>query len=128
VQDFGAFCRVPRADEPTVSYRGCRCTGFRQLGEHSAPWFRSWVLVVIAALVAVSGVGWPAPVAALDRTDCFQCHDGTEGPTVDEKLFDQTVHADVDCTECHGDVAYVPHDAPLKKVDCSQCHDEVTAV
>lgn len=94
----------------------------------SAPRFRAWLIAAIVGLFAVASGQSPAPVFAVDRTDCFQCHDGSDGPTVDEKLFDQTVHADVDCTDCHGDVTDVPHDAPLKKVDCSQCHDKINAV
>ena len=98
-------------------------------GARTAPGNRAWFLVVHGG----------APGGRLgrrgrrrrprsSRTDCFECHDGADGPTVDEKLFDQTVHADVECTDCHADVADVPHDAPLKKVDCSQCHDGVDAV
>jgi len=101
---------------------------FATRGLPGAPRFRARFLAVLVALAAAAWCARPAPAAAVDRTDCFQCHDGTEGPTVDEQLFDQTVHADVECTDCHGDVTDVPHDAPLKKVDCSQCHDEVNAV
>ncbi|MHB8835733.1 MAG: cytochrome c3 family protein [Candidatus Methylomirabilia bacterium] len=97
-------------------------------GARRAPGFRAWSIALLVALFAIAWCGLPAPAAAVDRTDCFGCHDGSDGPTVDEKLFDQTVHADLDCTDCHGDVKDVPHDAPLKKVDCSQCHDKVQAV
>jgi len=97
-------------------------------GARSAPVFRALSIALLVALLAIVWCVLPGPAAAVDRTDCFGCHDGSDGPTVDEALFDQTVHADLDCTECHGDVTDVPHDAPLAKVACSQCHDEVQAV
>jgi cytochrome b subunit of formate dehydrogenase len=89
---------------------------------------RAWFLVTLAAIATAAWIAGPAPAAAVGRTDCFECHDGADGPKIDEKLFDQTVHADLDCTECHADIKDVPHDTPLKKVDCSQCHDKVAAV
>ena len=97
-------------------------------GGRSAPGVRAWSTALLVAFFTLAWCASPAPVAAVDRTDCFDCHDGSDGPTVDEKLYDQTVHADMDCTECHDDVKDVPHDAPLAKVDCSQCHDGVQAV
>src|SRR5512138_2850315 len=103
-----------------------RVSGAR--GARTAPGNRAWFLITLTAIVAAAWVAGPAPAAAVGRTDCFECHNGSDGPTVDEKLFDQTVHADLDCTECHADVKDVPHDAPLKKVDCSQCHDKVQTV
>ncbi|MDP1624680.1 MAG: hypothetical protein Q8L64_02815, partial [bacterium] len=78
-------------------------------GGRSAPVFRAWSTALLVALLTLAWCVSPTPVAAVDRTDCFECHDGSDGPTVDEKLFDQTVHADLDCTECHGDVTDVPH-------------------
>ena len=117
------------ATRGTRTQGGCRCREFRQHeGRAALQGFAPGPSQLLVALLAAAWGFWPAPAAALDRTDCFGCHDGSEGPTVDEKLFDQTVHADLDCTDCHGDVKDVPHDAPLKKVDCSQCHDKVHAV
>jgi len=43
------------------------------------------------------------------------------------RLYKQSVHADVSCTDCHADVKDVPHTARLKRADCSGCHSEVAA-
>jgi cytochrome b subunit of formate dehydrogenase len=85
---------------------------------------------LLAALAgALLAAPWSArPAAALPQKECFQCHDGSEGPTVDAKVFAQTVHADLDCTDCHADIKETPHDSiKVAKVNCSQCHDKIQA-
>jgi cytochrome b subunit of formate dehydrogenase len=83
--------------------------------------------VLLSSLLLVAAGALPA--AALSQDDCFQCHDGSEGPTVDRKVFAETVHADLECTECHVEIKEAPHDGvKVGKVDCSQCHDKVQVV
>ncbi len=47
---------------------------------------------------------------------------------VDPGAFGASVHADLECTDCHADVAELPHRARLKPVDCSGCHDREAKV
>ena len=74
----------------------------------------------------------PAPTA----DDCLACHDdpglkrdkaGTP-VTVKKDVFAASVHAALNCVDCHADLATaeLPHADKLARVDCSSCHaDEV---
>jgi cytochrome b subunit of formate dehydrogenase len=46
---------------------------------------------------------------------------------VDPEAYKLSVHADLSCTDCHGDLKDLPHPARLKPVDCSGCHPQVAA-
>jgi len=46
---------------------------------------------------------------------------------VDGAKYKASVHADLSCTDCHGDIKVLPHPARLKRVDCAGCHSEVAA-
>ncbi len=79
--------------------------------------------------------------AALDNSDCLQCHgdqslvkkDAT-GKTislyVDEAKFKSTIHGKNLCTSCHSDVTDLPHpdNFVAKSVSCSQCHRVETEI
>lgn len=45
---------------------------------------------------------------------------------VNQNNFINSVHADIECTSCHGDIDVddLPHDEDFEKVDCSMCHDD----
>ncbi len=47
---------------------------------------------------------------------------------VEPGKYKASVHADLSCTDCHGDIKDIPHTARLALVDCSGCHSEATAV
>ncbi|MBI5418969.1 MAG: cytochrome c3 family protein [Deltaproteobacteria bacterium] len=47
---------------------------------------------------------------------------------VDSGKYKASVHADLSCTDCHGDVTDLPHTARLAPVDCSGCHSAAAAV
>jgi cytochrome b subunit of formate dehydrogenase len=47
---------------------------------------------------------------------------------VDSGLYKASVHADLSCTDCHGDIKDLPHAARLAPVDCSGCHSKEAAV
>lgn len=76
---------------------------------------------------------FPAASYSNDVGNCLLCHkypglcridnDGTFRLLyVNEKLFNNTVHAKVKCEGCHSDVTKIPH-GDVKKVDClQQCH------
>jgi hypothetical protein len=88
-----------------------------------------WIAVMI--LVAAS------PVMALTTSDCFDCHSddtltktvqGREIPLyVDEGIYGESIHGDLDCTDCHEELADAEdeHDETLEKVACANCHDDM---
>jgi hypothetical protein len=88
-----------------------------------------WIAVMI--LVAAS------PVMALTTSDCFDCHSddtltktvqGREIPLyVDEEVYGESIHGDLDCTDCHEDLADAEdeHSEDLEKVLCANCHDDM---
>ncbi len=41
---------------------------------------------------------------------------------VDPQAYAASVHGDLDCTDCHGDVKDLPHTARLARVRCAGCH------
>ena len=54
---------------------------------------------------------------------CLGCHDD-----VNQAKFSASIHAPLQCADCHSDVTGVPHDTKPKAVDCSSCHtDQVAA-
>lgn len=77
---------------------------------------------------------WSVPGKAADQENCMLCHrysglsafvpeSGTKKIFyVNEMIYRNTVHGNVQCTHCHPDVKEVPH-KPTKKVDCGlKCH------
>ncbi|UCF31054.1 MAG: hypothetical protein JSV26_01090 [bacterium] len=77
-----------------------------------------------------------SPAAALTTSDCFDCHsDDSLTKTVgerevslyiDEEIYSRSVHGDMDCTDCHEDLADVEdeHDESVEPVECANCHDD----
>ncbi|WP_456433932.1 cytochrome c3 family protein [Thermosulfuriphilus sp.] len=91
---------------------------------------------------------------ALNRDDCLGCH-GNEDildmspeerlemvvptPTrkpvkkgcislyVDESRFSASVHGDLDCLDCHTEIAKIPHPQRMGVVDCSACHEDAVS-
>ena len=67
---------------------------------------------------------WAVPaVAAIENSDCFSCHEENE---VRLEKFQESVHGDLNCTDCHAELATsdFPHETPLKPVECGSCHAE----
>ncbi|NOZ48151.1 MAG: DUF4405 domain-containing protein [Chlorobi bacterium] len=75
------------------------------------------------------------PGIAQSNDDCFMCHEDKtltkvrNGKTislfVDNKLYENSAHKNVECASCHTDAAQdIPHPENLKKVDCGKCHTE----
>jgi cytochrome b subunit of formate dehydrogenase len=76
------------------------------------------------------------PLSASDHETCWDCHNDpdldmrrgakTISLHVDPEAFERSVHAGLDCTDCHADVDAedLPHDEGLQKVLCGDCHDD----
>ena len=97
--------------------------------------FRVVSLVAFFLLVLASNVG----DAAAENGPCFECHEDKQferegGPPgslhVDNQLFAQSVHADLDCTDCHQDAELKDdeHKKDLGEVNCGECHEEQAGV
>ncbi|MGE5352691.1 MAG: cytochrome c3 family protein [Acidobacteriota bacterium] len=74
---------------------------------------------------------------AQTKTPCIECHSDKDLATerngkqvslyVDADGFKKSVHADIECTDCHAgfDADNIPHKEgkDIARVDCAQCHD-----
>ena len=65
-------------------------------------------------------------------TDCHARDGSSTGKTVPAELLAGSVHADLDCTDCHQSIAIEevdaaaarPHGDVVEQVSCAECHDE----
>lgn len=92
------------------------------------------IFIATAFLIATA---LPA-FAQTSNAGCLACHESAEltkdlghGKTasvhVDPAKFAASVHAPLECTNCHAEVTGYPHDPAPKKVDCASCHPDSVA-
>ncbi len=93
-----------------------------------------WRGVLIGCLLLL--VFCPLPAFSQDNETCFDCHSDEDFDTrrggktislfVDESVFLESVHGDLECIDCHedADVEDFPHEEILEKVYCGNCHDD----
>lgn len=90
-----------------------------------------------AGLVALA-LGWcgraiAAALPPLASDVCLDCHGQSSlkriEPTrravslyVDRDTLASSVHADLECVNCHRDVTAIPHRSPVAAVNCRRCH------
>jgi len=80
-------------------------------------------------------------VYAQSVDDCFICHDdpdlagemhGSEvSMYVNPKTFGKSIHAELECIDCHTDLdgfEDFPHEDDLNEVDCGECHDDISSI
>jgi len=91
------------------------------------------IIVGAAALILVTVFPLAMTSWAADVGNCLLCHKYPGLSRMDENgdlkllfinesVFNNSVHANVKCEECHTDIKEIPHDN-VKKVDCmSECH------
>lgn len=60
------------------------------------------------------------------KADCLECHDGmdkdAEAPY--DSVLAMSIHADMECVDCHTAISDLPHDDVVAKVNCGDCHDD----
>ncbi len=90
--------------------------------------FFSWWVLALSLVLFI-----PVDSFAADIGNCLLCHKypglsriDEEGKFrllfVNEQIFNNSIHAKVNCEGCHQDIKKIPHD-PAKKVDCLiECH------
>jgi predicted CXXCH cytochrome family protein len=93
-------------------------------------WSALAIGIVCVACCEVA-LGQDAPETAT----CLECHgvDGVrpagespDGVSVYLGDWEKSVHAILECVDCHSSVEELPHEGPLPRADCSTCHsDEV---
>ena len=71
--------------------------------------------------VATAAVVSPAP-HPLTNQNCESCHAPQRIPTVAAEMLSHSVHAKLNCTDCHSDINNIPHPQQLQPVDCGGCH------
>ncbi|HVC29289.1 MAG TPA: cytochrome c3 family protein, partial [Gammaproteobacteria bacterium] len=71
----------------------------------------------VAAAAVVSTAPHP-----LTNQNCESCHAPQRIPTVDAEMLSHSVHAKLNCTDCHSDINNIPHPQQLQPVDCGGCH------
>ncbi len=74
-------------------------------------------------------VGFEPAFAEADSQECIDCHtDAVEVQRVlDPKLLGKSVHADLECAECHESVPSPDHPKKLPAVNCASCHEDQAA-
>ena len=93
------------------------------------------VLLSMVVVLFLFSVFNPYSFAAISNEECLECHSDQELTTtregedvslfVDEKILKETVHGELECEDCHGDISEIPHPERLKPVQCQDCHPEV---
>ncbi|HTL68873.1 MAG TPA: cytochrome c3 family protein [Lacunisphaera sp.] len=97
-------------------------------------------LVARTAAADAPGVPAPAPAAAakaIPNSECLDCHEAEfksrkkgEAPQwigVRSEVYAKSVHAGLECVDCHDTITETPHAAKLPAVDCTSCHDKLAA-
>ncbi|MFH2049810.1 MAG: hypothetical protein ABIJ12_10235 [bacterium] len=93
------------------------------------------VFCIFALIVLIC----PLSLIAQDNETCMMCHEDNEltgfnkageeiSAFVDLERYDNSVHAGMECINCHTDLDGFddfPHEEELQPVDCSVCHDDV---
>jgi cytochrome b subunit of formate dehydrogenase len=89
------------------------------------------VLLILILAIAFGA----APARAIDNADCLSCHSSPEMKktlpsgvvvtlNIEQDEFGTSIHGQFACTDCHTDIAEIPHPNSLAKVDCGTCHGD----
>ncbi len=102
---------------------------------------RPSALVLIMLLLAVLSTTGVETLRAQTADDCLMCHEDQSLTTerngkeislaVDPGKFHQSVHAALECVDCHMDLAGVedfPHKENVAPVECGFCHDDIASI
>ena len=95
--------------------------------------FAVWLLVVAFVATRLAGAGVVRAEttdgkASDDEKDCLACHSTLDEvdakQLVDPKVWQGTVHAKIECLDCHGDADGDPHAGVVPATRCRDCHAE----
>jgi cytochrome b subunit of formate dehydrogenase len=96
---------------------------------------------LLAALLLAAGPAWsaepaPAPTRtpAVQNSECLECHEAEFRPRkkgqpaewigVRPEIFAQSVHAKLNCVDCHVTITDAQHPAKLPPAQCATCHEK----
>ena len=91
---------------------------------------------VILLMIVLVSVSFNYSVYSADNEACMECHSDRSLTTVrakrevslyvDINVYNNSVHSEQDCTNCHedADVDDFPHNEKLDPVNCGNCHDK----
>jgi formate dehydrogenase gamma subunit len=69
-------------------------------------------------------------VEQIDSADCATCHEQSKHETFIAQDLSHSIHADLDCLDCHQDMDTVPHEADTDFAvgceGCRSCHEEAS--
>ena len=92
------------------------------------------LITIISIAMLVSGSPWFSTVEAADKENCLMCHKypsmariGEDGLMrnyhVNEHIFLNSLHGEVECRGCHTYIKKFPHDPVTEEVNCAnECH------
>ncbi|MFH1686542.1 MAG: hypothetical protein ABIE70_03365 [bacterium] len=97
---------------------------------------------IVAGLCLLIWLPLRGAAAQDDVETCLSCHEDDEltglnaagdeiSVFVSLEAFGASVHGEMECVDCHQDLAGVedyPHDEDLARVDCSLCHDDMAEI
>ncbi len=89
-------------------------------------------------LVAAFLLAFLVPPSRAATSECLDCHGGhglsmvdSTGARVsldvDRGVLSNSVHGDLECTDCHAGATQLPHPRSLPPVDCGSCHSDEAA-
>lgn len=94
----------------------------------------AWITALIVAAIIQPDSAAAAAAEAIPNSECLDCHSAVEErhpvhkagdiPGFPAVFFEKSVHAKLSCTDCHADIAEVPHADRLAPAQCSGCHGE----
>lgn len=56
---------------------------------------------------------------------CLKCHGEGKNAEIEISELKNSVHADLECTDCHFSIEKYPHPESIKPPNCSNCHEDV---
>src|ERR1051326_7325111 len=100
-----------------------------------------WLALVVFIMTAASAPAAPgvsnSPAAQFSNADCLDCHlDPSNTRKVNGKTisllfptnsFQRSVHAKLNCVDCHAGIKDLVHPSKLPPPNCVNCHDAKTS-
>jgi len=95
---------------------------------------KNLLISTISSVVLVFGVLGFIKADAADRENCLMCHkypslaridedNAVKDYHIEEHIFMNSLHGDVQCRECHTNIQKIPHDSVTRDVNCAnECH------
>lgn len=79
------------------------------------------ILILFFGILSISGNAY-----SLTLTDCLKCHQDQKmvKNIININEFRQSIHKNLNCTDCHKDIKKIPHEVKIENALCFPCHDK----